>query len=60
MNAEIKPGDVVQPKSGGPKMTVSLVDKDGMGTLSAWCDWFEGSKKMEGVFPVTSVKTVAV
>jgi uncharacterized protein YodC (DUF2158 family) len=57
--AEIKAGDVVQLKSGGPKMTVSLVGTTmGGTTLQAWCDWFEGTKKMEGSFPLTSLKIV--
>ena len=56
--AEIKAGDVVQLKSGGPKMTVSQVGKASMGgeMLRAWCDWFEGTKKMDGNFPLTSLK----
>ena len=57
--AEIKAGDVVQLKSGGPQMTVSLVSTAmGGTTLKAWCDWFEGTKKMQGDFPLTSLKIV--
>jgi uncharacterized protein YodC (DUF2158 family) len=39
-------GDVVQLKSGGPKMTVTKVD-------SNWvtCNWFEGSKVHVDLFP---------
>jgi uncharacterized protein YodC (DUF2158 family) len=52
--AEIKVGAVVQLKAGGPKMTVSLVSKAMGGTTpQAWCDWFEGMKKMDGNFPLT-------
>ena len=57
MPTEITTGDIVQLKSGGPKMTVSQI---GTGTESdvprAWCDWFEGTKKMDGTFPLTSLK----
>jgi uncharacterized protein YodC (DUF2158 family) len=34
----IQAGDVVQLKSGGPKMTVQAMQKDG----TAWCQWFSG------------------
>jgi uncharacterized protein YodC (DUF2158 family) len=59
--SEIKVGDVVMLKSGGPKMTVATIDKKYMGTeLHVWCDWFVQDKapwkKEEGVFPLTSVK----
>jgi uncharacterized protein YodC (DUF2158 family) len=52
--AEVKRGDVVQLKSGGPRMTVAdvgdyspLRPKNG-----AKCIWFEGNKKNEDVFDV--------
>lgn len=51
---EIKAGDVVVLKSGGPSMTVNSVG-DRYGTLSAYCTWFDGKKQVEGVFPVTSL-----
>lgn len=50
---EIKPGDVVQLKSGGPKKTVAVV-KEGR----AWCDWFEGLKQHQGSFPVSSLMKI--
>lgn len=58
--SEITAGDVVQLKSGGPKMTVSHVGRAHLGgdVLHAWCDWFEGTKKMEANFPLTSLKIV--
>lgn len=53
---EIKAGDVVQLKSGRPRMTVSNVGNDIHGRLTAWCDWFEGTKNQHGAFPVLSLK----
>jgi uncharacterized protein YodC (DUF2158 family) len=55
MPQEIKVGDVVQLKSGGPRMTVNSVGDDN-GVMSAWCSWFD-SKQQEksGVFPVSSL-----
>jgi uncharacterized protein YodC (DUF2158 family) len=48
---EIKPGDVVQLKSGGPPMTVTSITSDEYGT-SAWCMWFDGKKQDGASFPV--------
>lgn len=55
MDHEIKAGDVVTLKSGGPLMTVDSVG-DNWGTQSAWCTWFDGKKQANHVFPVTSLK----
>jgi uncharacterized protein YodC (DUF2158 family) len=54
--AELKAGDIVQVISGGPRMTVTQVGEDSLGTTTAWCVWFEGTKKMEGTFPMTALK----
>lgn len=53
-DSDIKVGDVVRLKSGGPNMTVSQIDKvyDTDEHLSAWCSWFEGTKAMEKTFSV--------
>jgi uncharacterized protein YodC (DUF2158 family) len=60
MTNGIKVGDVVQLKSGGPKMTVTSLGQDG-GVLSAWCSWFDAKhKECSGVFPVTSLTTTAI
>jgi uncharacterized protein YodC (DUF2158 family) len=54
---EIKAGDVVRLKSGGPQMTVAKTGVPaGREGQHAWCDWFEGKKVMNGVFPVTSLQ----
>lgn len=63
MSEEIAVGDVVQLKSGGPKMTVANIDKYGYDEhLSAACDWFTVDKapwkKEDGLFPLTSLKKV--
>jgi uncharacterized protein YodC (DUF2158 family) len=59
MSNEIKVGDTVELKSGGPVMTVSSIGAivEG-GKVYAYCDWFEGSKNMQASFPLTSVKVV--
>lgn len=44
--ADFKEGDIVQLKSGGPKMTVKAIDDDG----EALCQWFSGSKLQQGFF----------
>jgi uncharacterized protein YodC (DUF2158 family) len=53
---EIKPGNVVQLKSGGPKMTVSAVYRNADGVPSAYCAWFDGEKAQQQSFPITSLK----
>lgn len=59
MEERIKPGSVVQLKSGGPTMTVNWTEMQS-GTLQAYCEWFIQDKapwKKDGaVFPVTSLK----
>ena len=40
--ADLKIGDVVTLKSGGPKMTVSGLDDDGRGGKVVHCSWFGG------------------
>jgi uncharacterized protein YodC (DUF2158 family) len=57
MEQQIKSGDIVQLKSGGPHMTVSKLH-EWQGRTEANCDWFEGTKPMSGSFPLTSLKVV--
>jgi uncharacterized protein YodC (DUF2158 family) len=48
MSAEqLKLGDKVQLKSGGPVMTVAEIDSAG----EALCKWQEGRQPMQGSFP---------
>jgi uncharacterized protein YodC (DUF2158 family) len=56
--ATFKPGDVVQLKSGGPKMTVDHVDKDHLDKERCFCQWFAGAKLEKGWFPFDSVVPV--
>jgi len=45
-SAQLKVGDVVQLKSGGPHMTIDEVRKDG----DVRCVWFSGDKPEHAVF----------
>lgn len=51
MSDDLKVGDVVTLKSGGPKMTVS--DKEGD---DFFCIWFDGDQKKRDVFPKDTIK----
>jgi uncharacterized protein YodC (DUF2158 family) len=51
MTYEIRPGDVVQLKSGGPNMSVARIEHQG-GVLTARCKWLDGNKKQTREFPV--------
>lgn len=51
-NTEIKPGDVVRLKSGGPPMTVNAALDGG----AFWCQWFDGTKALAEAFPGHSLE----
>jgi uncharacterized protein YodC (DUF2158 family) len=61
MPEPIRPGSIVQLKSGGPTMTVNLVENY-EGVISVYCDWFVHDKppwkKEDAVFPATSLKVL--
>lgn len=57
MANEIKVGDVVELKSGGPEMTVSDI-KFMNGKNLAWCEWFDGLKAQKGTFILETLKQV--
>jgi uncharacterized protein YodC (DUF2158 family) len=52
---EIKDGDTVVLKSGGPNMTVADIGEYG-GKRGAKCDWFDGKKRLSEVFVLTSLE----
>ena len=49
-------GDVVQLRSGGPKMTVHGLVSDG----DVVCQWFEGNEVHEESFPKDALKKIEV
>ena len=49
---QLKIGDVVQLKSGGPVMTVDSEGADG----HLVCQWFEGSDVKKATFPIASLQ----
>ena len=60
--SEIKPGDVVQLKSGGPKMTVGNPAQDRHSSVPTpevhTCYWFIGSDLRTDPFHIDSLKVV--
>lgn len=50
---EIKAGSTVELKSGGPKMTVSRLEDNG---VNAVCGWFDGKKAKLATFAVVMLK----
>jgi len=48
--ANLKQGDVVQLKSGGPAMTVEEVTPEGV-----HCTWFKGPDQQRGTFPAATL-----
>ena len=50
-------GDVVQLKSGGPKMTVDAL-RDQTGQLQAMCSWFNGAIRMSDLFELHSLRNL--
>ena len=50
-------GDVVQLKSGGPKMTVDrLLEQDGEAQVK--CSWFNGAIRMSDLFELHSLRSL--
>lgn len=62
MAQKYKTGDIVQLKSGGPKMTVEEYSPHlghGKGSV-VWCQWFAGSKHEKANFPEDSLEPATV
>jgi len=55
MSDELKVGDVVRLKSGGPVMTVTTVGDD-YGTPMIWCMWFDQKGSQTGKFPPAALQ----
>jgi uncharacterized protein YodC (DUF2158 family) len=59
MAESLKVGDVVQLKSGGPKMTIEHIGRYGTSSdAKAKCTWFEDAKKHEGLFSPEALSRV--
>jgi len=59
MGAELKPGQVVRIKSGGPKMTIQEIDEYmGWSGLAAKCQWFDGAELKSSIFELHSLELV--
>jgi uncharacterized protein YodC (DUF2158 family) len=53
MTENFKEGDTVRLKSGGPLMTISLIDQE---SNSASCEWFDSKKEFKAAdFYLTSL-----
>lgn len=59
MANEFKVGDVVQLKSGSPKMTAIKVGDNLKHEPTVWCDWFDGTDKKHGTFPPEALDKVS-
>ena len=60
MADEMKPGDIVQLNSGGPKMTVARLEQIN-GVANAVCGWFDDkNKKQVGTFPLAMLKRMSI
>ncbi len=53
---ELKIGDVVQLKSGGPLMTIEEIGSFPLHPMGAKCVWFERSEPKSKVFALTSLE----
>lgn len=57
MEQSFKKGDIVQLKSGGPKMTIKeLVPKELFHSGDYICQWFSGASLKQGYFSPNSIQ----
>jgi uncharacterized protein YodC (DUF2158 family) len=54
----IKKGDVVRLKSGGPSMTVENVANDRSGNPTVWVTWFDGPKSQKATYDPDALEVV--
>lgn len=52
-----KEGDIVELKSGGPRMVVSSIDTD-FDSVTINCEWFAATKREFGTFNPATLKLV--
>ncbi len=56
MSEELKKGDVVELKSGGPEMTIDGFTNSGTTSAKCNCQWFVSFKLRRGCFSKESLK----
>jgi uncharacterized protein YodC (DUF2158 family) len=57
----MKIGDIVRRKAGGPKMTVIDVDEEDSGELTICCIWFdEKNNEKRGQYPARTLESTSV
>jgi len=57
MTQELRDGDVVRLKSGGPPMTIEKIGKFGYEKeVRAMCVWFDGKQRKAELFVLTSLE----
>lgn len=60
MAEQLKSGDVVRLKSGGPVMTVLRTYEDASGEHGVATAWFDGKRQEQGNFPPDSLTLVVM
>lgn len=56
--SQLKIGDVVSLKSGGPAMTIENIGNYGSLNPGIYCIWFDSSKKLESLFHPDTLRLV--
>jgi uncharacterized protein YodC (DUF2158 family) len=51
MTNDLRPGDMVRLKSGGPNMSVARIEYEEH-VVNARCSWLDGNKKQTDTFPI--------
>jgi len=60
MADQLEVGDVVQLKSGGPKMTITTIDKFAGENEKAECVWFDKSNRKDALFQLETLQKVEI